>query len=300
MARAHFRDVITSRTSDELKVLSSATVYVYQTGTTTAITETIFAAASGSATLSNPLTSDSNGVIEFWLAQPQRVDLAISVTGYSAQTVTVDVEGDPALLATSGTPSTQAFGDAATLGTSAYAAPLDHKHGLPVPGMVPIAETVLSQAAASISFSAIAGTYSSLWLLLTGRGDAAELNRVVSLRFNDDAGTEYVYIRDLLSGSYTSASGTEASGRIGSIPAASAMVSRSGVIEVLIPHYAKTTFQKHWQARNSWHNSAIEAVPTVSLETGLWRSTAAITKIDLLIQSGNFVAGTVATLYGLG
>lgn len=99
MARAHFRDVITSRTSDELKILSSATVAVRQTGTTTAITETIYSAATGATTLSNPLTSDSNGVIEFWLARPQRVDLYITATGYSALTLTVNVEaGDEDLL----------------------------------------------------------------------------------------------------------------------------------------------------------------------------------------------------------
>jgi hypothetical protein len=57
------------------KVIQNASVYVYQTGTTTPITETMYAGASGATTVSNPLTSNAQGEVEAWLAGAKRVDL---------------------------------------------------------------------------------------------------------------------------------------------------------------------------------------------------------------------------------
>ena len=38
---------------------------------------------------------------------------------------------------------------------------------------------------------------------------------------------------------------------------------------------------------------------TVERSVGLWRNTAAITSITILLDSGNYAAGTTATLYGI-
>lgn len=96
MARAHFADVLigTSGTGS-LSLLDGATVHVYDQGTTTPISQTIYAADSGGTTIANPLTSDANGKVEFWLDTPARVDLAASKTGFSPSIRTVDVEAAP-------------------------------------------------------------------------------------------------------------------------------------------------------------------------------------------------------------
>jgi len=82
--RAEYSDAIIDSAGN---AIASASITVYQVGTTTKITETIYADASGSDTLSNPLTADSAGRFQFYLAQPKRVDLYVSATGYTAYTL---------------------------------------------------------------------------------------------------------------------------------------------------------------------------------------------------------------------
>ena len=67
--------------------IPGTTVNVYQVGTTTAITETIYADATGATSLTNPLTTDSLGYIQFYLDRPKIVDLAVSKTGYTSFTL---------------------------------------------------------------------------------------------------------------------------------------------------------------------------------------------------------------------
>lgn len=83
--------------------IAGASITVRQVGTTTAITETIYSDATGSGTLSNPLTASSLGYFQFYLAQHKRVDLYVSGTGYTTQTVEdVDVIGTGGPLAIEG------------------------------------------------------------------------------------------------------------------------------------------------------------------------------------------------------
>lgn len=93
MARAHCREVVTSDKIGALAPIPFATVNVYETGTTTPIAQTIYSSATGVGTLTNPLTADANGLIEFWLPEAQVADLLISASGYTSQTVTTNVAG---------------------------------------------------------------------------------------------------------------------------------------------------------------------------------------------------------------
>lgn len=91
MARAHFVDSILWNDTGVARVLSGATAHVYDVGTSTPISDTLYAAATGVDTLSNPLTADDNGKIEFYLENDRRVDLVISKTGYTSVRRTVNV-----------------------------------------------------------------------------------------------------------------------------------------------------------------------------------------------------------------
>src|SRR3990167_10758410 len=63
--------------------IASASIYVYQVDTTTAITETIYADATGATALTNPLSTNSLGYVQFYLDRPKIVDLLVSKTGYT-------------------------------------------------------------------------------------------------------------------------------------------------------------------------------------------------------------------------
>lgn len=89
MTRARYFEVATA--SDTGRPLPGVTVNVYNVGTTTPITATIYSGASGTGVLTNPLTANSQGEIEFWLADPAEVDLRWSKTGTTAETHTVGV-----------------------------------------------------------------------------------------------------------------------------------------------------------------------------------------------------------------
>jgi hypothetical protein len=63
--------------------LGGGTVQVNIPNTSVPIPATLYA---GPATLSNPFTT-STGAVEFWLAAPEQVDVAITPMGQPAQTV---------------------------------------------------------------------------------------------------------------------------------------------------------------------------------------------------------------------
>lgn len=88
MTRAWFADTVID---PDGKPIRSVTVDVFNAGTTTPIAGTIYAAPSGGTTLSNPFLTNTEGELEFWLADPLRVDLRYSKTGEVTETHTVDV-----------------------------------------------------------------------------------------------------------------------------------------------------------------------------------------------------------------
>jgi hypothetical protein len=93
MARARLRYTVSDVNG---KRLVGAAVYVYEPNSSTPISETIYADETGVDTLANPLETDVNGAILFYLESPKRVDLKIVAAGYADLTVPdVGVMADP-------------------------------------------------------------------------------------------------------------------------------------------------------------------------------------------------------------
>jgi hypothetical protein len=89
--RAQFRDTVLLRSSiGALSVAGgSALVALYDVGTSSPIGEVIYAAASGAGTLNNPVVTDPDGTLNFWLAEERELDVVVSCPGFRSVRVTV-------------------------------------------------------------------------------------------------------------------------------------------------------------------------------------------------------------------
>ncbi len=99
--------MLCARDASSGATLTSATINVYQPGTVTPVSGTLF--DKNNSVLSNPLTSDAvTGLIDFYMTVAQEVDLVISKGGYTTRTysnvpVLDDASNDlSALLTTTG------------------------------------------------------------------------------------------------------------------------------------------------------------------------------------------------------
>jgi len=155
----------------------------------------------------------------------------------------------------------------------------------------PIATTTLGTAAADITFSSIAASWTDLRLVFICPATASSAG--VRIRLNSDSGTNYSFTQ--LFGNGTSASS-----------AASTSVSYLYLIDVYTTQpvfgsmdlfsYAGSTFKTALLERSMDRNG----VGTVGRNVGLWRSTSAVTSVYIFNDSAiNFPIGTTATLYGI-
>jgi hypothetical protein len=156
---------------------------------------------------------------------------------------------------------------------------------------------VLGGSQASIDFTSIPSVFTHLRVFVQGRGDAAGLTEL-RIRFNNDSAGNYDYENlngiGAVSGSGSSAS--QNAGHCGYLVAATGEASVASQSEILIASYAGTTFKKSWVSTNG--AISVSVADATSILAGRWNSTAAINRITLLPTTGNFLAGTRATLVG--
>lgn len=151
----------------------------------------------------------------------------------------------------------------------------------PAAGMVSLASGSLTGS--SVTISSIVGTYNKLYLALQN----ARTTQNITFRFNTDSGNNYDF------SSYsdsTSVSFNSAQAQFYYDGSGSSNTTRLIVME--IPFYANTST---WKYMNTWGGSSASAKNF----TGVWKSTAAITAINMVVTGGaNWDAGTY-TLYGV-
>lgn len=166
-----------------------------------------------------------------------------------------------------------------------------------------ISTTTLSGTQASVTFSSIPSTYKHLRIHMTMRSDRAGAeNEILFVRFNGNTGSNYAshFIRSnsdygVTVGSYTS----ETYMRGEQYPATGDTANAFGVAIIDVTDYANTTNNKT-QRILSGKKALSTAQDAVSLRSGLWLSTSAISSITLGNQLGsNFVSGSRFTLYGI-
>jgi len=154
-----------------------------------------------------------------------------------------------------------------------------------------IATTTLASAAATITFSSIAATYTDLRLVLIGTSTAGG---GVRLQFNSDTATNYSNTQ--LYGFPASAySGQETNKTYCDLSVFGFEVTNPCFISTDIFSYAGSTY-KTLLAEYSGDQNGSGGVARI---VNLWRSTSAITSMQLSLSAGNYKIGTTATLYGI-
>lgn len=166
-----------------------------------------------------------------------------------------------------------------------------------------IADTTLGADTATFSFTSIPNTFKHLMIVCYVRGTTAATSETMRARFNNDtAGSYDSYYVELFGTSPTIAvsEGVGATAwSVDLIPAASATANLFAGAALVLPHYAGTANHKiaestlagkiNTSTGNTWASSAL----------GVWRSVAAINRIDFLMASGSFKAGSRITVYGI-
>ena len=91
--RAQFRDTVMLRSPNGgLGVPPGAQVSLYDVGTSSPIVGTIWADASSTATLPNPMPTGDDGAIDFWLDVERELDVVVTCSGYEPVRVTVTTD----------------------------------------------------------------------------------------------------------------------------------------------------------------------------------------------------------------
>ena len=159
---------------------------------------------------------------------------------------------------------------------------------------VPIATTTLGSASSPVTFSSIPSTYTDLVLISSVLG-VTGTSYILQATVNSDSGTNYSTTWMLgngtaaSSGRSTSATSIYLGHLTGFLTTGSPMTAITN-----FPNYSNTTTYKTTLSRGNNTGTDTEAI------VGLWRSTAAINRIDLTLGSGtNFQTGSTFTLYGI-
>jgi hypothetical protein len=156
-----------------------------------------------------------------------------------------------------------------------------------------IATTTLGSATASINFTSIGSGYTDLRIVMIYAGSATAYT---TFRFNSDSGTNYSLTE--LSGGGGSAS-TQRLTNVASIYGSLGLYNPS-MWTLDIFSYAGSTYKTVFVNEISDQNGA--AAGGIVPKVALWRSTAAITSVNIIAQFGSpntFGSGTTATLYGI-
>ena len=158
----------------------------------------------------------------------------------------------------------------------------------------PIASITLGTATSSVTFSSIPQTYTDL-VLITNAKQTAVSGANPKFRLNSDSASNYSYTYIMGDGSSASSSRLsnvlygELSLRGGSL--LSTNFSNNSVTHFM--NYSNTTTFKTILGRSN------DAGVSTELGVNLYRSTSAITTIEVLITSNAFAIGSTFNLYGI-
>jgi hypothetical protein len=165
-----------------------------------------------------------------------------------------------------------------------------------------IASTTLGVAAATVTFSSITGSYSSVMLMGLGSVSGVGGNVDCTVQLNADSGANYSNATMDSTQAALNPAGAFNSGQTSLVwafafPGSTYSANRSGGFQILWPGYSNATFRKI-NLSDVWVTDGGTSFNSHK-RYGWWNNTAAITQILMTSGSGNFTAGSHFALYGL-
>lgn len=162
-----------------------------------------------------------------------------------------------------------------------------------------IATVTTSASQSTLSFTSIPSTFKHLQLRIHARSNRAASDTSVRIRFNSDTASNYNNHRLYGNGATASADGVANDTRVVllTVNAAGASTASYSPYVVDIVDYASTTKFKTIRSIGGKDNNNSDGY--IFLQSGAWRSTSAITTIELTDVISTFVDGSVISLYGI-
>ena len=164
-----------------------------------------------------------------------------------------------------------------------------------------IAHSALSLPAATVTWTGISGSYDHLCIKASARHDYSGYYYWVQMQFNNDTGSNYTYTRlEASTATAASARNTGTTSWWSQITADSATADTFGNVEIWIPNYANTAnFKQVLSTACAENASTTDSQWRLTQYATLWSDTSAITEIDFIANSGNFMAYSTFDLYGV-
>ncbi len=167
-----------------------------------------------------------------------------------------------------------------------------------------IEKKVFAGGETSFTFSDIPQDFTSLELEIFGRLQVAAAVQLLAVTFNANGGAVYDYQRKYgLSTTLTGSQGLAGTSlpQIIALPGTSHIAGNAGHSVMKILGYSQTSFHKQIQGLSRWPNSTSTGDGYTLDYTGSFRSTVAITSIEILTipASGQMVANSYAVLRGI-
>lgn len=175
----------------------------------------------------------------------------------------------------------------------------------PSGGMVQISQIVANGSSGTIDFSSIPATYTNLLIIASGRVSDSASSKNIYIEFNSDTGSNYLsqgtFGSNTTASAFSVAAATpQSQNGILALPGATATTSYAGGGSIFVPGYAGTSFFKSAHATGGlwWSNST--STQLAAQNNVLWLNAGAINDIKLIdVGGGNFVSGSIFTLYGM-
>lgn len=164
---------------------------------------------------------------------------------------------------------------------------------------VALDKVTVGTTTATVSLTSINQGYTDLVLVIAGRSTRSASIDDSRLIINSDTGSNYSNTH--LYGDGSSAGSDRFSnstyGNTGFwFPGATTTSGIYSATTVHFQNYSNSTTYKTWLV-NDKNQSNLAGLPGVSV--GLWRSTAAITRLDISLGVGSWAVGTTFSLYGI-
>lgn len=152
----------------------------------------------------------------------------------------------------------------------------------------------------TVTFSSISGSYTDLILVVRAASTVVASNDTMTVQFNNDTAAHYNVMEEQATSNLIQNNSTVlgTSINLNNVPGSTAPSNSVGFGEYVCYGYAQTTFNKVLNFIAGFTLGAGAANLFQKSNYGEWQSTAAITRIDVKLGTGNFVSGSVVSLYG--